>query len=39
MAGAVELYSRMDEWKGDQRPPFSSEVWNFIQAAGRARGG
>jgi len=37
MAGASELYSRMDEWKGDQQPPFSMEVWNFIQAAGKAR--
>jgi DNA-binding transcriptional MerR regulator len=39
MAGATELYSRMDEWRGDQQPPFSIEVWQFIQAAGRARAG
>lgn len=39
MAGATNLYNRMDEWKGDQKPPFSTKVWNFIQAAGRARGG
>jgi DNA-binding transcriptional MerR regulator len=38
MAGATELYSRMDEWKGDQQPPFSMAVWQFIQAAGKARG-
>jgi DNA-binding transcriptional MerR regulator len=39
MAGATDLYSRMDEWKGDQQPPFSMDVWNFIQAAGKARAG
>ena len=39
MAGATELYSRMDEWQGDQQPPFSMEVWQFIQAAGKARAG
>jgi len=39
MAGAANLYSRMDEWRGDQQPPFSMEVWNFIQATGKARGG
>jgi DNA-binding transcriptional MerR regulator len=37
MAGATELYSRMGEWQGDQQPPFSIEVWQFIQAAGKAR--
>jgi DNA-binding transcriptional MerR regulator len=39
MAGASALYSRMDEWRGDQQPPFSMDVWQFIQAAGRARAG
>jgi MerR family transcriptional regulator, thiopeptide resistance regulator len=39
MAGATDLYNRMDEWKGDQQPPFSTKVWAFIQAAGKARGG
>jgi MerR family transcriptional regulator, thiopeptide resistance regulator len=39
MAGAANLYNRMDEWQGDQRPPFAMEVWQFIQAAGRARTG
>lgn len=38
MAGATNLYDRMDEWQGEQKPPFSTKVWNFIQAAGRARG-
>lgn len=36
-AGATELYNRMDEWQGDQKPPFPMEVWQFIQAAGKAR--
>jgi DNA-binding transcriptional MerR regulator len=37
MAGATNLYERMGEWQGDQKPPFSMEVWQFVQAAGRAR--
>lgn len=37
MAGATNLYNRMDEWKDVQKPPFSMEVWKFIQAAGEAR--
>jgi DNA-binding transcriptional MerR regulator len=37
MAGAADLYSRMDEWRGDQQPPFSGEVWALMQAAGKAR--
>jgi hypothetical protein len=37
MAGAANLYNRMDEWRGDRQPPFSMEVWQFIQAAGKAR--
>jgi len=37
MAGATNLYNRMEEWQGDQQPPFSMKVWQFIQAAGRAR--
>lgn len=39
MAGATNLYNRMDEWKGDQTPPFSTDVWQFIQAVGAARAG
>ena len=38
MAGATKLYDRMDEWSGDAKPPFASEVWAFIKqatAAGR----
>ena len=37
MAGAANLYDRMDEWQGDGQPPFPKKVWQFIQAAGRAR--
>lgn len=37
IAGAADLYNRMDEWQGDQQPPFSSEVWALMQAAGKAR--
>jgi DNA-binding transcriptional MerR regulator len=36
-AGATELYSRMGEWQDQQKPPFSMEVWQFIQAASAAR--
>lgn len=37
MAGATQLYDRMDEWQGVQQAPFSKEVWAFIQAASAAR--
>jgi DNA-binding transcriptional MerR regulator len=37
MAGATDLYNRMGEWQDEQRPAFSMKVWQFIQAAGRAR--
>ena len=37
MAGAARLYNRMDEWQSEQQPPFSMAVWQFIQAAGKAR--
>jgi len=37
MAGATDLYNRMGEWQGDHKPPFPMKVWQFIQAAGRAR--
>lgn len=39
MAGATNLYNRMDEWQGEQTPPFSMDVWRFIQAVGAARAG
>jgi hypothetical protein len=39
MAGATTLYNRMDEWQGDQRPPFSMAVWRFIQETGEAGAG
>lgn len=37
MAGATNLYNRMDEWRGHQKQPFAKAVWEFIQAAGQAR--
>lgn len=38
MAGSVtRLYDDIDRWKGDQQPPFSSGVWDFIKAVGEAR--
>jgi DNA-binding transcriptional MerR regulator len=39
MAGATNLYNRMDEWKGEQKPPFSMDVWRFIQEVGACRAG
>ena len=39
MAGATNLYNRMDEWQDQQKPPFSMDVWKFIQQAGAARAG
>jgi len=39
MAGATALYDRMEEWQGEQKPPFAMDVWRFIQAAGKARAG
>jgi DNA-binding transcriptional MerR regulator len=36
-AGAANLYARMDEWRGEQAPPFAMAVWNFIMAAAKAR--
>ena len=32
-AGAGKMYDRMDEWSGDMKPPFPSDVWAFIKAA------
>jgi len=39
MAGAASLYDRMDEWQGEQKPPFSMDVWRFIQEVGACRAG
>jgi DNA-binding transcriptional MerR regulator len=36
-AGAARLYQRMEEWKDEQKPPFSMEVWALMQAAAAAR--
>lgn len=38
MIGSVtRLYDDIDRWKGDQQPPFSSGVWDFIKAVGEVR--
>ena len=39
MQGATSLYNRMDEWRGEHKPPFSKAVWEFVMAAGQARRG
>ena len=39
MAGATNLYNRMDEWQSEQKPPFSMDVWKFIQEVGASRAG
>lgn len=36
-AGATRLYDNMADWQGDQKPPFSMAVWNFIKQAGAAK--
>lgn len=36
MQGVGTMYDRMDEWKGDQQPPFSPAVWSFIRSVGSA---
>jgi DNA-binding transcriptional MerR regulator len=37
--GVSHMYDNIDQWKGDQKPPFSSEVWGFVKAAGAVRKG
>lgn len=37
MAGATNLYNRMDEWQDQQKPPFSIAVWKFIQEVGACK--
>ena len=37
MHGVSGMYDRIDEWKGDQKPPFSAEVWQFIKTVGAVR--
>src|SRR5690349_7085238 len=39
IAGATNLYNRMDEWQDQPKPPFSMAVWQFIQQVGAARAG
>jgi len=35
MQGVATMYDNIDSWKGDQKPPFSSQVWTFIKSVGR----
>jgi len=35
MQGVGRMYDNIDAWKGEQKPPFSSEVWAFIKSVGR----
>lgn len=34
MQGVGKMYDNIDQWKGEQKPPFSSEVWAFIKSVG-----
>jgi DNA-binding transcriptional MerR regulator len=38
MDGIGTMYDHIDEWKGDQKPPFSAEIWEFMKAAGQCAG-
>lgn len=37
MQGVGRMYDRMDEWQGEQRPPFSPAVWSFIKSVGSGK--
>ena len=34
MQGVTKMYDNINQWKGEQKPPFSSEVWTFIKSVG-----
>lgn len=36
MTGVSRMYDGIDQWQGDQKPPFSATVWAFITAVGAA---
>lgn len=36
MQGVGKMYDRMGEWQGEQKPPFSPAVWEFIKSVGPA---
>ena len=38
MQGVGKMYDNIDQWKGEQKPPFSSEVWAFIKSVGCGQG-
>lgn len=35
MRGVSTMYDHIDRWQGEQKPPFSSQVWDFIKRVGR----
>ncbi|WP_375395474.1 TipAS antibiotic-recognition domain-containing protein [uncultured Sphingomonas sp.] len=37
MQGVSKMYDGIDSWKGEQQPPFSSSVWQFVKAVGEVR--
>ena len=37
LQGVGAMYQDIDSWKSEQRPPFSSAVWDFIQAVAATR--
>lgn len=36
MQGVGQMYDKIPEWQGEQKPPFSAEVWSFIKSVGSA---
>jgi len=34
MQGVSKMYDNMGAWKGEQQPPFSTAVWDFIKSVG-----
>jgi MerR family transcriptional regulator, thiopeptide resistance regulator len=34
--GVVKMYDKIADWQAEQKPPFSAEVWAFIQSVGPA---
>lgn len=35
MQGVSKMYDNIGEWKGEQQPPFSQAVWDFIKSVGQ----
>jgi DNA-binding transcriptional MerR regulator len=38
MQGVGKMYDHIGEWKGEQQPPFSTAVWDFIKSVGACGG-